>query len=414
MILWWYKLQNYYNRFLFISNGLKPVFFYLCQHPHVFLFTVQPYVMKIDKDFVFPLYAKISLVLIGLYVLISMLYIAKSILVPFIFALLIAILLYPVVQYLMRFKLNRIVSIAVAMFIGFLIIAGVAFLIISQVSRLSESWPALSEKFSDIINQAVTSIAGVFDIKPQKVQEWFTETKAEFTEKLTATIGKSLVIFGSGLVVLLLLPVYVFLILYYKPLLVAFILRLFPTDKYNQVSNVISKIKSVIQNYLFGLVIEIGIIAMLQIVALLLLGIDYAILLGVLGALLNLIPYIGGIVAVALPMMVAIVTKSTAMYAVYVLIIFYVIQLIDNNYIFPVIVASKVKINALISIVAVLAGNALWGVPGMFLSLPIIAIMKLIFDHVEPLNPWGFLLGDTMPDKKKIKQSMANSGETNK
>ena len=365
---------------------------------HVFLFAFQSYFMKIDKDFVFPLYAKISLVLIGIYVFISMLYVAKSILVPFVFALLIAILLYPIVQYLMRFKLNRIVSIVVAMFVGFLIIASVTFLLISQVSRLSESWPELNEKFSDIINQAVISIAGVFDVNPQSVQEWLTETKTEFTEKLTSTIGKSLVIVGNGLVVVLLLPVYVFLILYYQPLLVTFILRLFKTEKHNQVSNVISKIKSVIQNYLFGLIIETCIIAILQIVALLLLGIDYAILLGILGALLNLIPYIGGIVGVALPMMVALVTKSTASYALYVLIIYYVIQLFDNNYIVPVIVASKVKINALISIVAVLAGNALWGISGMFLSLPIIAIMKLIFDHVEPLNPWGFLLGDTMPD----------------
>jgi predicted PurR-regulated permease PerM len=354
--------------------------------------------MKIDKDFVFPLYAKISLVLIGIYVFVSMLYITKGILVPFVFALLIAILLYPVVQYLMRFRLNRIISIVVAIFVGFLIIASVSFLLISQVSRLSESWPEFSEKFSDIINQAVVSIGGVFDVNPQSVQEWLTETKTEFTEKLTSTIGKSLVIVGNGLVVVLLLPVYVFLILYYQPLLVTFILRLFTTEKHNQVSNVISKIKSVIQNYLFGLIIETGIVATLQIAALLFLGIDYAILLGVLGALLNLIPYIGGIVGVALPMMVAVVSESNPSYALYVLIIYYVIQLIDNNYIVPVIVASKVKINALISIVAVLAGNALWGIPGMFLSLPIIAIMKLIFDHVESLNPWGFLLGDTKPD----------------
>ena len=133
------------------------------------------------------------------------------------------------------------------------------------------------------------------------------------------------------------------------------------------------------------------------------LGIEYAILLGIIGALLNVIPYIGGLVAVALPMMVALATKPTAWYTVYVLISYYIIQLIDNHYIIPKIVASKVKINALFAIIVVLAGNALWGIPGMFLSIPVLAIVKLIFDHIEPLKPWGFLLGDTMPPLLKLK-----------
>jgi predicted PurR-regulated permease PerM len=132
-------------------------------------------------------------------------------------------------------------------------------------------------------------------------------------------------------------------------------------------------------------------------VGLLILGIDYAVLIGVLGALLNLIPYIGGIIAVAMPMMIALVTKDSPWFALYVMAVYYFIQLVDNNYIVPKIVASKVKINALVSIVAVLAGGALWGVAGMFLSIPLLAIIKVICDFIEPLKPIGFLLGDTMP-----------------
>jgi predicted PurR-regulated permease PerM len=77
--------------------------------------------------------------------------------------------------------------------------------------------------------------------------------------------------------------------------------------------------------------------------------------------------------------------------------------MIDNHYIVPYIVASKIKINALFSVIVVLAGNALWGIPGMFLSMPLLAIIKLICDHIEPLKPWGFLLGDTMAPILKIK-----------
>ncbi|HZY26284.1 MAG TPA: AI-2E family transporter, partial [Bacteroidales bacterium] len=117
----------------------------------------------------------------------------------------------------------------------------------------------------------------------------------------------------------------------------------------------------------------------------------------------NVIPYIGGIIAVALPMMVALVTKTSAWSAIYVLAAYYFIQMIDNHYIVPYIVASKIKINALFSVIIVLVGNAVWGIPGMFLSMPLLAIIKLICDHIEPLKPFGFLLGDTMPPIIKIK-----------
>ena len=168
-------------------------------------------------------------------------------------------------------------------------------------------------------------------------------------------------------------------------------------------SEIVTQIKTVIQRYLVGLVIEAVMVATMNAAALLMLGIEYAILLGIIGALLNVIPYIGGLVAVALPMIVALATKSSAWYAFYVLGSYYFIQLIDNNYIVPYIVASKVKINALFSIIVVFVGNALWGIPGMFLSIPLLAIAKLFFDHIESLKPWGFVLGDTMPSLLTIK-----------
>jgi len=162
------------------------------------------------------------------------------------------------------------------------------------------------------------------------------------------------------------------------------------------------------------LVIESIIIAILNTSALFALGIEYAILLGVIGALLNVIPYVGGLIAVALPMMVALATKSTGMYAFYVLILYYIIQLIDNNIIVPLIVSSKVKINALFSIIVLFAGNALWGILGMFLSIPLLAVAKVIMENITPLKPWGFLLGDVSTTKtsainpiiKKIKDKI--------
>ncbi len=351
-----------------------------------------------SKEFKIPFYAKTTIFFVGLFTFISMLYIAQSIIVPFVFAVIIAIVLHPVVNFFVRLRINRVIAITISLFITILLIAGIGMLLFSQASRLSESWPSLVEKFTQVFNQSIAWSSGYFDISPRKIHAWITETKSEFLNNSSSAIGQTLMSVGSALVVLFLIPVYIFLILFYEPLLLDFVRKLFGTENQNQVSTIVTKTKTVIQQYLIGLIIEAAIVAALEITALLILGIEYAILLGILGALLNVIPYIGGLIAVALPMIVALATKDSGWYAIYVLIIYYIIQIIDNNYIVPKIVASKVKINALFSIIVVIAGNALWGVPGMFLSIPLLAIVKLIFDNVEPLNAWGFLLGDTMPE----------------
>jgi predicted PurR-regulated permease PerM len=359
--------------------------------------------VSIDQEFKIPLYAKTSIFLVGIFALFTILYIGKGIIVPIVFATIVGIVLLPVVNFFVRLRINRIIAIIISLAITFLLIAAICALLFSQASSFSESWPILVDKFTLILNQSITWASGYFNIDPQNIHNWITSTKGELLNISSALIGKTLLTLGSGLVILFIIPVYIFLLLFYKPLILDFLRKLFSKSNQSQVSEVITQIKTVIQRYLIGLVMEFVIVSVLNTAALLILGIDYAILLGVIGGLLNVIPYIGGVVAVALPMMIALVTKSTGWYAIYVLIAYYLIQLVDNNYIVPKIVASKVKINALFAIIVVLVGNAIWGIPGMFLSIPLLAIVKLIFDHVEPLKPWGFLLGDTMPHILKIK-----------
>ena len=357
----------------------------------------------IVRELNLPFYLKATIFLVGLCVFISILYIAQDIIIPIVFSIIIAIVLHPVVNFFVRRKINRVVAIVMTLFITFLVISAVCIFLFSQANNFSESWPMLVAKFTAVINQTITWASGYFGINAWNIHHWMTKTQGELININSAAIGQTIVAIGGWLVVLFLVPVYVFIILFYQPLLIEFIHRLFSDGNQSQVNEIITQTKTVIQRYLSGLVVEFVMVSVLNSAALLILGIEYAIILGLIGGLLNVIPYIGGLVAVALPMMVALATKSTAWYAIYVLIAYYIIQLIDNNYIVPIIVSSKVKINALFSIIAVIAGNALWGISGMFLSIPLLAIVKLICDHIEPLKPWGFLLGDTMPSLLKIK-----------
>ena len=367
-----------------------------------------------NAAFKLPFIAKASLLLIGIYVFVLMLSIGQGIIVPLIFGTVIAIVLHPLVSFFVRKKMNRILAIIITLLLALALIAAFGLFLFSQLSRFGESWPVFVEKLTGLVNETIHWVPGYFDISADKVNAWMAETKADLLDSSSLVIGQTIISAGNAMVAIFLVPVYIFLILFYQPLLLEFIHQLFGADRRSKVSVIVNQTKTVVQRYLVGLFIETILVAILNSAGLLILGIDYAILIGVLGALLNLIPYIGGIIAVAMPMMIALVTKDSPWFALYVMAIYYFIQLVDNNYIVPKIVASKVKINALVSIVAVLAGGALCGVAGMFLSIPIIAIIKVICDHIDPLKPIGFLLGDTMPkiaifkirskkDKLKIK-----------
>jgi predicted PurR-regulated permease PerM len=349
-----------------------------------------------------PYYAKISLILIGLISFVAILYIAKSIILLLIFAVIIAVVLHPMVNFFVGFGVNRIISIVIVLMITFVVIGLFATLILSQISRFSESWPLLVEKFTEIINETIIWASQYFDISTQKIIAWIADFKADLINISGAAIGNTLINVGSTIALVLILPVYIFLILYYQPILLEFFHRLFGADNRAEVVIIISQIKILIQRYLVGLSIEVVIVATLFSVGLLILGIEYAIILGIIGALLNLIPYLGAIMGAVLPMLIAIATKPSPWAALLVLALYIVVQFIDNNYIVPKVVASQVKISILVSLTAVLAFGMVWGIPGMFIAIPLTGIMKLIFDHVENLKPWGFLLGDTMPKSSII------------
>lgn len=350
-----------------------------------------------------PFYAQIALIAIGAFAFFYLLYIGQQIILPIIYATIIAILLNPLVNLLVNLNINKIVAISIAVLLVIFIIAVFIYFISMQLSLFSETYPKLKEKFNEISIEIIGWISQTFNIKIFKINAWIKETENDAIKNMGGTIGQTLSAINGILVIVLLLPVYLSMILFYKPLLIEFIRKLFRKEHHPEVFEVLFNSKKIIQNYLFGLLVEAAIIATLNSAGLLLLGIDYAIILGITGALLNVIPYIGGLIAIALPMIIAFVTKDSSTYALLVLAVYLLIQFIDNHFIIPRIVASKVKLNALISIVVVLIGAALWGIPGMFLSIPITAIVKVIFDHIEPLKPWGFLLGNIVPTASTLK-----------
>jgi predicted PurR-regulated permease PerM len=360
----------------------------------------------------YPFFFSSTVTLFGVMLFVFVLYELRSILVPLAFAVMIAILLNPLVNILTRKKINRIVAIFISLLASILFVAGLLYFLSSQVARFSENMPILEQKFSSLFHSLQLWLQNNFSLSLSKQKQLISEAGNSLKPLIGQTLGTLLGVFS----VVFLLPIYIFLMLYYKTLILNFLYEVSAEKNSTQVGNVLRETKKAIQSYMVGLLLEAIIVAVLNSAALLILGVQYAILLGVIGALLNVLPYIGGIIAIALPVLIATVTKDGYTTQIGIIIAYSVVQFIDNNILVPRIVSSQVKINALVSIVIVLLGGALWGVSGMFLSIPFIAVLKIIFDRVGGLRPWGKLLGTEVPvyhkgqiwnRRRKRKESMS-------
>lgn len=163
------------------------------------------------------------------------------------------------------------------------------------------------------------------------------------------------------------------------------------------------RIQSVVQNYIVGLATVIAIIGILNSIGLFALGIKYALFFGLFGALLNVVPYVGVLLGGLLPTVYALITKDSVWYPIGVIGIYWIVQILEANFITPNIVGSKVSLNPFAAIVAILVGEQVWGIAGMILAIPLLAICKVIFDIIEPLKPIGFVLGEPGSEKEKSK-----------
>jgi predicted PurR-regulated permease PerM len=341
-----------------------------------------------------PFYQKLSFVLLMLGLLCGLIVVAQDIIIPLCFAFLLSVLLLPAVNYLVRKKINRVVAILLVLLFSFIVIAGLLYFISTQVINFTDDIPTIKKQLNLHYNTLQSWIKEQFSITLRQQDKLLDKASEEIKNSGTGVIGITFFSVTKILVVLFLLPVYTFLVLYYKDMLKKFIVDVFATRHELKVREVLKEARSIVQSYMAGLLIEMGIVASINITGFLILGIRYPVFLGLLAAILNLIPYIGMLIATFFCMLITLTTSQQISDVLWVGIILVIVQFIDNNFIMLKVVSSKVKVNALISILGVLIGGALAGVSGMFLSIPAIAVLKAIFERVDELKPWGMLLGD--------------------
>ncbi|GAA4744491.1 AI-2E family transporter [Flavisolibacter ginsenosidimutans] len=344
-----------------------------------------------QRETSYPIYIKVTAILVGLLAGIYILYVLGDILVPLAFSILIAILLNPLYARLEKL-MPKVPAILLTLFIAIIFVAGLFYFLSTQISVFIDSLPQIKQKLTLLLEQLEVWAKNKFGVDVQKQVAALTSGTDSM---LTSTVAPVL----SFISVVLLIPTYVFLFLYYKPLLVDFLFQIFSEKHSLRVAEILAETKTAVQSFMQGLMIEMIIVSAMNAVALVLIGVPSAIVIGVIGGILNMVPYIGGLIAIAIPVLMVTITRDGFSGQLAVVVSYLVIQFIDNNILVPKIVSSKVQINALVSIVAVLLGGALWGVTGMFLSIPMIGVLKIIFDRIDEMKPWGMLLGIEIPSE---------------
>ncbi|TDW97591.1 AI-2E family transporter [Dinghuibacter silviterrae] len=354
---------------------------------------------------VYPFYARLSLSLVAIFLIFFFLKYAESIFIPMSFAGLLAIMLIAPCDFLEKKGIPRGIAAIVSLLLSVFLVVFVLYFISSQIISFRNDLPALVTQFESVLDSIQVWIKHRFHMTHTGMQQLMNSAKSQTISSTGSIVGSTVSSLSNTLLYAVLIPIYTFLLLLYRGLVVRFLIRAFQDQHTPKVYDILGKTRHVIKNYIVGLMIEMAIVAFLNCTLFFIIGVKYALLLGVIGALLNLIPYLGIFTALILSCLITF-TTNTPTVVLELAIAMVGVHLVDSNILLPRVVGSKVRINALATILGVVVGSMLWGIPGMFLAVPIVAILKVIFDGVDSLNAWGILLGDdrdeaTVHQKKK-------------
>ena len=350
-----------------------------------------------------PLTLRRSIELIGICLLGALISIGNDIIMPVLMAFFLSIVLLPIYRFLRARKFPEVLSILLPILLGAVFIAAVIWFFSIQISILANDFPQIQKNINYHLNNLSDWINVKTDFSTQEQIKFLNEQSNKLLINAGNIIGGAAGSITSAFIFIGLVPIYIYLFLSYKNLLLRFVFVWFEPDQHGKVQEVMKVIEVIIKNYLIGLLIQIAYITVLLGGILLLFGIKHALLIGVIFALLNLIPYVGALIGNLLGVMLTLTSSKELLPIFTVLGVIGIVQFVDNNILMPRIVGSKVRINAFAAILGVFICGSLAGISGLFLALPMVAVLKIIFDRSKTFKPWGILLGDENLIKNTIR-----------
>jgi len=347
-----------------------------------------------------PTVERAVMVLFFLFLVFTGLYFAKPFLVPLCFAGLFAMLFLPLCRRFERKGISRGVATLFCILILLSVVAGIVMLITWQVNDLTSDLGNVQQKAKELMKQVQDYISRTFGVGRAE-QDKIIEEQSKNTNGAIAGMGSYL--FGF-LVDFILMLVYTFLFLHARNHLKKFILKLVPANATSTAEDAMTNIQKVTQQYLTGLSLMIVCLWILYSIGFSIVGLNNAFFFAILCGLLETVPFVGNLTGNSLAILMALTQGGGADMIIGILITYGLIQFFQTYLLEPLVVGAEVNINPLFTIIALVLGELIWGIPGMVLAIPLLAIVKIICDHIEPLKPYGFLIGSNKKKKKRFWQ----------
>ncbi|WP_417602518.1 AI-2E family transporter [Owenweeksia hongkongensis] len=336
-----------------------------------------------------------SLVLTGYVVIL-----AQSVVGPLLAAFIVSLLLKPLSQKFELVRMPRSISSLFAMFIVFIVIVGLSTFFSTQIANIASEMNSIESQFNSMIDKGHKWTENTFGIAASEQTTYLKQSLGKLLENSSSIATSTISATANFFTGFFLFLISLFFFLYYRSFLVSFLYRVFSHKNHGQLGVTLKKVEGVVRNYILGLFAVILIIAVLNTVGLLALGIKHAVFFGALSAILTIIPYAGVMLGSLLPAIFALVTKDSLWYPVGVIGIFAVVQFLEGNFITPNIVGNQVSVNPFAAIVGLLVGGMMLGATGMIFAIPLLAIVKVICDSIEETRPIGYLIGSPPDDEE--------------
>lgn len=340
----------------------------------------------------YPFAFKLAAVLFSIAILLVGMIWLKDILVLLASALILSLLLLPLESWLERHGFPRSLSILIVILVSMLILVGGLTLLTLQIADIASDWPIYVKKFEKYLSTIQSFLSKNLNISRKKQMLEVTNQTLTLLKNSGVIIGTTFGTIVHILTNIILIPIFIFFILYYRSFFASFLHQVFPKLEVNDLQDLLRNIARVVQKYLQGLLLVMVFAGVLNVIGFWWIGVDYFVFFGILTGVFLLIPYVGIWIAASLPVLLSLISLSPS-HAIAVVAWVAAVQFIEANFVTPMIIGSKVSMNPMVAMIALLLGETIWGIQGLILALPLAAILKVIFDFVPALNAYGFLLG---------------------
>ncbi len=339
-------------------------------------------------------FQKVFYVVAALLSVVVILILAKTVLIPLAFAVLTAFILFPVVKKIESWGVNEIMSAMLAIFALLLIFGVTIYLFSTQIIHLSDNLFDFKLKVLNVFAEATYFINKNFGFLPELdksdlvdgLKTWLNNSAGTL---LSQTFSNSaIIIFGFFTSI-----IFTFLLLIYRRGIIRALVSFFKLEHRKGAREMFKSVQKVGQQYLFGMTIIVLILGFVNSIGLWIIGLDNPFLFGFFAALLAMIPYAGTFIGAAIPILYSFISHDSIWMPISIIIFFWLVQLIESNFLTPKIVGGNLKINALTSILSIIIGALIWGIAGMILFLPLVAMLKAVCEEYVELKPFALLIG---------------------